>query len=725
MKLTKIVGLLVVLTALGAGLVLVRQSQETRRGAAYAEVEALFLPESKNVVVGEQFMSTLMLDVKSNKLTGIDLRIKYDQAKLRVRDVGVVLTGSGPGTALFGAESDVLDKTIDEEKGLISLVGISMEEDETKMPIGVINLVKINFEAIASGSAEVTLDESYDNVAAGYNPSSTDQNLEIKTVRGAVYTVAVLAGVTPTVAVPTAANPTIKPTAPPVPTSGLTCVWCGRECVSAKPAGVACPDVMPPEGAKCVAVGTRCKVEYSTTPTVTLPAGTVGCNGRCTTATKCASGLSCVPIWWSGICPPIPAPILEKLNSGIALTVAEKEDLVELCPDSSGVLSSTGGGPVLNRNGESVVTMIGTCRNKNCLTSTNCICGGATPTRRPSPTVTADCPTPPPGCEVSVCATQNYTPKCCPIKCPSPTVTPLPGAVSMVSDWVNLTAKGFRMKIGNETYLVDRASLQVHSDAPEYGKEQLSTLEATWRENNKEMRMYIYFRFNLENKRWVVYDFRTYNGKTPGDWLYYDNTGIYGVYGGVQTPYMSKYLKLVSRDGSGEVVFENVIIKPKFILSASLPTTVAPTVKPTAPPVPTSALTCVWCGRNCISAIPTGTACPDVMPPEGARCIAVGSRCKIEWGVAPTTISTLRPTRAITEVPGQCRVCQAGVAGKRNGNANCDGEIGLTDFEVWRKEAFDDGGIEGKTGNSWEADFNCDQKVNLADFEVWRSSYFK
>lgn len=73
----------------------------------------------------------------------------------------------------------------------------------------------------------------------------------------------------------------------------------------------------------------------------------------------------------------------------------------------------------------------------------------------------------------------------------------------------------------------------------------------------------------------------------------------------------------------------------------------------------------------------------------------------------------------------KCLTCPAGVPGKSMGNANCDSKTDLSDFEIWRSEAFDQGGIEGKIRNDWKADFNCDQKVNLSDFEIWRVSYFK
>ncbi|MBU4431179.1 cohesin domain-containing protein, partial [Patescibacteria group bacterium] len=54
------------------------------------------------------------------------------------------------------------------------------------------------FEAIANGSSDITLDPSYDNLATGYNPDTSDQDLKISSVKKAVYTVGSESGLGPT-----------------------------------------------------------------------------------------------------------------------------------------------------------------------------------------------------------------------------------------------------------------------------------------------------------------------------------------------------------------------------------------------------------------------------------------------------------------------------------------------------------------------------------------------
>jgi hypothetical protein len=64
-------------------------------------------------------------------------------------------------------------------------------------------------------------------------------------------------------------------------------------------------------------------------------------------------------------------------------------------------------------------------------------------------------------------------------------------------------------------------------------------------------------------------------------------------------------------------------------------------------------------------------------------------------------------------------------ASKAKGDANCDGQINSIDFEIWRNEMFDQGGLNGTTKSTWQSDFNCDQKVSGVDFEIWRKTVFQ
>ena len=54
---------------------------------------------------------------------------------------------------------------------------------------------------------------------------------------------------------------------------------------------------------------------------------------------------------------------------------------------------------------------------------------------------------------------------------------------------------------------------------------------------------------------------------------------------------------------------------------------------------------------------------------------------------------------------------------KTRGDADCNNSIDNLDFEIWRKEKFQE--LTTKT-----ADFNSDSVVDLIDFEIWRKNRF-
>lgn len=218
-KALSILSLLLVLGALIAGLVLVKNNQETRRGAFFGEIEMWFLPDTKTVSKGEQIDTIVKLSTTDKKVTGVDIKIKYDQTKLKAKTVSPVF---GPeSNKLFRSADNVLVNNINESTGTITLAGISPDTDQNKFPKGVIDLFKISFEAIGSGAAKVGLDTGYGNAVSGFNAAGSDQELKISQVKEATYTVGsgtITAGASPTApAVPPTAKPTTSVVIPTVP----------------------------------------------------------------------------------------------------------------------------------------------------------------------------------------------------------------------------------------------------------------------------------------------------------------------------------------------------------------------------------------------------------------------------------------------------------------------------------------------------------------------------
>ncbi len=80
---------------------------------------------------------------------------------------------------------------------------------------------------------------------------------------------------------------------------------------------------------------------------------------------------------------------------------------------------------------------------------------------------------------------------------------------------------------------------------------------------------------------------------------------------------------------------------------------------------------------------------------------------------SPSLSPTLTPTATVPPLPSPTKTPTPGACAKSNGDANCDGQVNLTDFEIWRKEFT--GALTTKT-----ADFDSSGQVNLTDFEIWR-----
>lgn len=240
--------ILILVAALAGAASLVKKNQESRSGATFANVEALFLPETKKINVGDKIISTLMIDTKGHLLTGADLKVKYDKTKLSLDSVTVLARDNfSAGLSWLSKADEVLISEIDEEEGSYSLVGTNMEKETTKLLSGVLSVVKLNFTAIASGEAKINLDDTYANVVTGYNSAGSDQELKIEKVAGANYTIA-----------EATTGSTVK------------CGWCGSSCVDLnKNSGRACATIYM-EGSECINKDNKCVVimrrEYQINP---------------------------------------------------------------------------------------------------------------------------------------------------------------------------------------------------------------------------------------------------------------------------------------------------------------------------------------------------------------------------------------------------------------------------------------------------------------------------
>ena len=143
----------------------------------------------------------------------------------------------------------------------------------------------------------------------------------------------------------------------------------------------------------------------------------------------------------------------------------------------------------------------------------------------------------------------------------------LTNPVSWVSEdeRVGLEADDFWLEAGGESYFDNTADLTIHSDP---GWATYTTLEATWHEKGREMKVFMYFQ--ADENSWWVSEIRTYNGETPGDWIYY--TGPF-----FQTPLNQSFVReevdLVADDSNpiaGELHFRNLRLTVNFTQQTGL-----------------------------------------------------------------------------------------------------------------------------------------------------------
>jgi hypothetical protein len=88
--------------------------------------------------------------------------------------------------------------------------------------------------------------------------------------------------------------------------------------------------------------------------------------------------------------------------------------------------------------------------------------------------------------------------------------------VSWETNAVSLEADHFLIVADGDTFFANVSGVEVSSDP---GDSVYCSLEITWHEKDVEMRLYIYF--YSDGVDWWSDEFRTYDGKTQAEWIYY------------------------------------------------------------------------------------------------------------------------------------------------------------------------------------------------------------
>jgi hypothetical protein len=88
--------------------------------------------------------------------------------------------------------------------------------------------------------------------------------------------------------------------------------------------------------------------------------------------------------------------------------------------------------------------------------------------------------------------------------------------VSWQTSTVSLSATDFWIDVDGERFEARVTPVEVRSDP---GWNEYTSLEITWHERGREMRLYIYLSSN--GTEWWSEQMRTYDGKVPAEWIYY------------------------------------------------------------------------------------------------------------------------------------------------------------------------------------------------------------
>jgi hypothetical protein len=119
---------------------------------------------------------------------------------------------------------------------------------------------------------------------------------------------------------------------------------------------------------------------------------------------------------------------------------------------------------------------------------------------------------------------------------------------------VSLAANSLQIEADGQHFSAGGSTVAVNSDPGTPDK--YTTLELTWNERGVEMRLNIYFA--SDGHQWWATELRTYNGKSPGDWIEYTGTFF-------RTPLGHEFagnIDLRADDGSGGLRLSGVHLQP-------------------------------------------------------------------------------------------------------------------------------------------------------------------
>lgn len=190
----KILPLLVLLLALGAGIFLVKQVTEIRRGAAGEKVDFSILPSEKNVAQGETIEARVVINSGETKIDGIDLKLSIQAENETVYwDETEIFFSIGPDQAFTRkVEAKVLSlECNDSDCSQVIKIALINLNSASELKKGVVEVARLQIKTKSEGKIEVKLIKESDLKVTGVDASGQESvQLAPDLIQGAVYNVA-------------------------------------------------------------------------------------------------------------------------------------------------------------------------------------------------------------------------------------------------------------------------------------------------------------------------------------------------------------------------------------------------------------------------------------------------------------------------------------------------------------------------------------------------------
>jgi hypothetical protein len=129
-----------------------------------------------------------------------------------------------------------------------------------------------------------------------------------------------------------------------------------------------------------------------------------------------------------------------------------------------------------------------------------------------------------------------------------------PVAVHFATKQVTLSADSMSITAGGRQFTAGGSTVDINSDPGT--RDKYTTLELAWTERGTQMRLNMYF--TSDGHDWWANEIRTYNGKSPGNWIEYKGTYFRTPLG---TPFEGD-VDLNAADAPGHLRFANLRLRP-------------------------------------------------------------------------------------------------------------------------------------------------------------------